>query len=314
MWTQHPARLAYVRRIYVGEDHISPVFPAGLTGVERLTMMPPCTSRSLFPAGLKKLIATKFSFQPRNNQTPPWWATLEKLEVKKAITFSVRDPLPQSLKKLKLNKYYGQMRPGDLPPSLVKLHVQKYGGYVFPAGVLPAGLKSLSVGGNFDFADGALPSGLVELTFHHNFYQLITVGMLPPALKVLRFMGYWKPLWPGVLPEGLKLLVLNEEGYNAGYNHPLEPNVLPKSLECLIIGPGYHHSHIDMSVESHILPAGLRVLDVSGNWEMTKFFREFQHLDRIRPSLKIRYYERAHLFDKALLAEYKYSRGKKYLE
>ena len=136
--------------------------------------------------------------------------------------------------------------------------------------------------------------------------------MLPPALKVLRFMTYNKFLEVGVLPEGLRLLVLGE-GYNYGYNHPLQPHMLPNSLECLIIGSGYHHSYIDMSVESHVIPAGLRVLDVSANWGLQKFFREFQHLDRIRPLLQIRFYERAHLFDKKLFAEHKYSRGKKYL-
>jgi hypothetical protein len=307
-----------VRRIWISEDNIAPAFPAGLTGVEILTSQSPCTTRSPFPAGLKKLIATKFSFQPKNKQPPPWWTTLEKLQVKMAIKFCAGDPLPHSLKKLSLQKYSGQMRPGELPPSLVKLHVQEYGvgskgGGVLPAGVLPEGLKSLSVGGNFVFADGALPPGLVELTFQNYFEQQITAGMLPPALKVLRFMTYNKPLTVGVLPEGLRLLVLGE-GYNHGYNHPLQANVLPTSLECLILGPGYHHSFIDMSVDSNVIPEGLRVLDVSDNGGMAAFFREFQHLDRIRPLLEIKFYDRAHLFDKALFAEDKYSRGKKYLD
>ena len=70
-WAQHPARLAYVRGIWIAGNNIAPVFPAGLTGVEILTSQSPCTSRSPFPAGLKKLIATKFSFQPKNKQPPP---------------------------------------------------------------------------------------------------------------------------------------------------------------------------------------------------------------------------------------------------
>jgi hypothetical protein len=226
---------------------------------------------------------------------------LEKLQLKMPIKFCASDALPQSLKKLSLKKYCGQMRPGDLPPSLVKLHVQVYGvetkgGGVLPAGVLPVGLRSFSVGGNFTFADGALSSGLVELTFQDHFDQQITAGMLPPTLKVLRFTTYNKPLMVGVLPEGLRYLGLGED-CDDGYSHPLQPNVLPESLECLILGIGFHHSYIDMSVESHVLPAGLSVLDVSFNWEMENFFREFQHLDSIRPLLEIKFYDRVYVCD-----------------
>jgi hypothetical protein len=237
-------------------------------------------------------VATKFSFQPRNNQPPTWWATLEKLRVDKAIKFCAGDPLPHSLKKLSLQKYSGQMRPGELPPSLVKLHVQDYGvgqkgGGVLPAGVLPEGLKSLSMGGNFTIADGALPPGLVEASFQDHFEQQITIGMLGPALKSLRFTSYSIPLMVGVLPERLIFLDLGQK-----YNHPLHPNVLPAGLKCLIVGRGFPHAAIDMSVDSRVLPAGLRLLNVrESNYELNRFFREFQHLDRIRPLLKVIVYD-----------------------
>jgi hypothetical protein len=297
-WSQHTARLAYVRRLSVyrplgvkhGVKHaVAPVFPAELTGVEMLNMTIPCTPRSQFPGGVKTMFTHKITFNPKNQQPTTWPSTLETLHVAMAVTlYAGGDPLPPTLKKLVLQKYSGTMPAGVLPASLVKLKIQVYGvgptgSGVFPEGVLPAGLTHFTIGGNCILAEGVLPPGLVKATFKQHFDQQLTAGMLNPALEHLKFMTYNKELQIGVLPEGLKYL-------NVGhvYNHPLQPYVLPASLECLILGRGYRQSFIDMSVESHVLPPGLRTLDVShASGEIQTFFRFFNNLDRIRPLLEI---------------------------
>ena len=293
MWTQHPARLGFVRMLSLEKHVVAPVYPVGLTGVEVLRMRPPCTPTTPFPVGVKQMFADKITFMQRNAQAFPWPPTLEELYVSLAITFSIGAQLPPNLRKLHLQKHSGQMPPGVLPPSLVKLHVGVYGvgrngSGVFPEGVLPAGLRSFAVGGNYVLAEGvlrALPN-LVKVGFRYGFDQQLAVGMLPPTLEFLRLTTYNKPLALGVLPESLKILHLGHV-----YNHPLEPYVLPAGLECLFLREGFQQAYMEMSVEAHVFPPMLRLLDVSNaSQEIKTFLRSIMlHLRGIRPNLQINF-------------------------
>lgn len=292
-WTQHPARLGFVRLLTVEKHVVAPVFPAGLTGVKVLNMKPPCTPTTVFPPGVKTMFTYKVTFKQSNKQALAWPATLEELYIGQAVTFKIGDQLPPNLRKLLLEKCSGEMPPGVLPPSLVKLHVEVYGvgrngSGVFPCGVLPAGLRSFSVGGNYVLAEGvllALPN-LLKVWFRSSFNQQLAIGMLPPTLQVLKLSDYSKPLVLGVLPESLKILHLG-----SAYNLPLEPYVLPAGLECLFLREGFMQSHLEMSVESHVLPPLLRLLDVSNaSQEIKTFLRSILHqVQRTRPNLRINF-------------------------
>jgi hypothetical protein len=292
-WTQHPARLGFVRRLALEKHVQAPVFPVGLTGVEVLAMRPLCTPTTQFPVGVKTMFTHKITFKQKSTQPSTWPATVEDLYVAQAVTFGIDAQLPPNLRKLHLQKYSGQMPPGVLPPSLLKLHVAVYGvgkngSGVFPDGVLPASLRSFSVGGNYVLAEGvllALPN-LVKVVFGSGFDQQLAVGMLPPTLEILKLSSYNKPLLLGVLPESLRILHLGAE-----YNHPLEPYVLPEGLECLVVREGLQQSYLEMSVESHVLPPMLRLLDVSNaSQEIKTFLRaNMHHLRHSRPNLEINF-------------------------
>ena len=292
-WTQHPARLGFVRSLTVEKHVVAPAFPEGLTGVRMLHMEPPCTPTTAFPPGVKTMFTRKVTFKQSNTLAHAWPATLEELYVAQAVTFKIGDQLPPNLRKLKLQKYSGEMPPGVLPASLVKLHVEVYGvgsngSGVFPCGVLPAGLRSFSVGGNYVLAEGALLAlpNLLKVWFRAGFDQQLAVGMLPRTLQFLRLSNYNKPLELGVLPESLKILHLG-----SAYNLRLEPYVLPAGLECLYLREGFMESHLEMSVESHVVPPLLRLLDVSNaNQDVKTFLRSILYqLQHTRPNLRINF-------------------------
>lgn len=96
-----------------------------------------------------------------------------------------------------------------------------------------------------------LPRSLTHIDLPRDFNQVISVGTLPPRLRILK-IGYQfnHPLTAGVLPSGLEVLFLGKE-----FNQPLRDDTLPSTLIDLRLGVRFNYP-----LTINTLPKGLEVL------------------------------------------------------
>ncbi|GAM25358.1 hypothetical protein SAMD00019534_085330 [Acytostelium subglobosum LB1] len=121
--------------------------------------------------------------------------------------------LPQTLTSLNLGSEFDHdLHPRSLPPSLMELKIgPNFEGVL--EGMLPSTLTSLTFDPesvyDYEFLPGTLPAGLKTLVLGNDYNQPFIVGSLPPSLTSLSFVGdnyYEHPFAPGVLPTTLTSL------------------------------------------------------------------------------------------------------------
>lgn len=133
---------------------------------------------------------------------------------------------PDSLMYLEFgNRFDNSIPESALPRNLSELKIGD--NYDIPLPKLPSGLKSLTIGNNFD-NDIILPEGLENLTLGDSFNRHIE---LPDGLLTLNLGRRFNK--PVALPKTIKTLKIGGK-----YNHPLD---LPESLENLTLGPNFGH-------------------------------------------------------------------------
>eukprot|EP01133_Synstelium_polycarpum_P003594 gene3594-4117_t len=180
--------------------------------------------------------------------------------------------------------YSQPLAPGCLPSTLVHLTFKKLSGNI-GGGVLPLGLKSLSIYGHekssvlnkgdlplglehleigpvgYFVDDQALqqsipsgnrvfPSTLTSLSFGDEFDQVLVPGSLPSTIKYLDLGGYNSPIGVGDIPQSVLHLTLGDR-----YNKPINVGALPQGLIRLSFGNSFNCGLAPAS-----LPSSLRYL------------------------------------------------------
>jgi hypothetical protein len=158
--------------------------------------------------------------------------------------------IPTSVTKINFDCETLTMEPGLIPNNVTHIKFGDDFNDNIKPGVLPHSLVHLSMGlsYNMPFNDNTLPENLKYLFLSGDYNQPFTVNTLPKSLKELRIRdslyeseievksSYNYELLPGVLPDNLKILVLDS------YYYEFKPGVLPKSLEELELPKDYPYS------------------------------------------------------------------------
>lgn len=237
--------------------------------------------KGILPKGLKILKLSSFDHPLEKGILP------EGLEILDLHSFNhslKKDYLPKSLKSLKLDSFNKSLKKDILPEGLENLELGRFS-HVIKPNVLPQSLKVLKIITDL-FSEspklklGSLPPQLEELKLGSKYTRKLKKGVLPSSLKKLTIDYDCSKLEPGVLPEGLIELDIQNIGKN---DYIIESDILPKSLKTLIIYNGYYYQCCSRIIfKKGSLPEGLEC--IKGRYDHYKYRLDYSIDSGILPS------------------------------